>query len=237
MGYLFQIFPDDVDYRLRILLDIFTLLGIIKTAHWLILILIGAITGLRVHVISRLVSPLNLRNKYGPWALLTGATDGVGLVYCREFAAKGLNLIIIGRSEEKLARVKEELATENTDIQVVTVHADLNDDDKEMYTRIQAEIKLEERDIGIVVNNAGVMYDSPNPFLDQSESSIWQQVRVNMLAMVMITRIVLPSMLKKKRGLLINMSSIAAYQPLPLMGLYSASKVSTKDTPTKKLFT
>lgn len=228
MGYLFQIFPDDIDYKLRILLDIFTLLGIIRTAFWLTTILIGAISGLRVHVISRLLSPLNLPSKYGPWAAVTGATDGVGLMYCREFAAKGLNLIILGRSQEKLDRVKEELTSVNAVIEVVTVRADLNDDDKEMYSRIQAEIKPEERDIGILVNNAGIMFDSPNKFLDQPESSIWQHVRVNMLAMVMITRIVLPSMLKKKRGLLINMSSIAAYQPLPLMGLYSASKVSTK---------
>lgn len=228
MGYLFQIFPDDIDHKLRVLLDIFTLLGIIRTALWLSTILIGAITGLRVHVISRLVSPLDLRSKYGSWALLTGATDGVGLMYCREFAAKGLNMIIIGRSQEKLNRVKEELTAQNGDIEVVTVLADLNDDDKEMYSRIKAEIKAEERDIGILVNNVGVMYDSPNKFLDQPESSIWQQVKVNILPVVMITRIVLPSMLKKKRGLLINMSSIAAYQPLPLMGLYSATKVSPK---------
>ncbi|KAH9407716.1 hypothetical protein TYRP_012538 [Tyrophagus putrescentiae] len=224
MGYLFQIFPDDIDYKLRLLLDIFTLLGIIRVAIWLITILLAAIIGLRVHVISRYF-PVNLRSKYGPWALVTGATDGVGLEYCREFAAKGLNLIILGRSQEKLDRVKEELSNGHADIEVVTVQVDLNSDDEQLYHRIEGQIRPGERDIGVVVNNAGVMYDSPNKFLDQQESSIWQQVRVNMLATVMVTRIVLPSMLNRRRGLLINMSSIAAYQPLPLMGLYSASKV------------
>ncbi|XP_017492452.1 PREDICTED: inactive hydroxysteroid dehydrogenase-like protein 1, partial [Rhagoletis zephyria] len=177
MGYLFQIFPDDIDYKLRLLLDIFTLLGIIRVAIWLITILLAVIIGLRVHVISRYF-PVNLRSKYGPWALVTGATDGVGLEYCREFAAKGLNLIILGRSQEKLDRVKEELSNGHADIEVVTVQVDLNSDDEQLYHRIEGQIRPGERDIGVVVNNAGVMYDSPNKFLDQQESSIWQQVFV-----------------------------------------------------------
>ena len=80
------------------------------------------------------------------------------------------------------------------------------------------------RDIGILVNNAGVMHESPNRFLDQSEESLWQHVRVNIAGVLMTTRAVLPLMVAKRRGLVINMSSIAGYQPLPLMNVYSASK-------------
>ena len=68
------------------------------------------------------------------------------------------------------------------------------------------------------------MYDSPNRFLDQPEDSVWQHVKVNIAGVLMITRLVLPGMVSRRRGLVINMSSIAGYQPLPLMGVYSASK-------------
>lgn len=80
------------------------------------------------------------------------------------------------------------------------------------------------RDIGILINNAGVMHESPNRFLDQDESVLWSHVKVNIAATLMITRSVLPLMIAKRRGLVINVSSIAAYRPLPLMGVYSASK-------------
>ena len=68
------------------------------------------------------------------------------------------------------------------------------------------------------------MHESPNRFLDQSEAGLWSHVRVNVAATLMITRAVLPLMVAKRRGLVINVASIAGYRPLPLMGVYSASK-------------
>lgn len=225
MGYLFQIVRD-IDPRLRLLVDTFTLLGFLATGRFALRFLASALTGLRTHLWSRVVS-LDLKTKYGQWAVVTGATDGVGLEYARQLAGRGLSLVLVGRSESKLATVKAELASKyGPHIEIVTVLADLNSDDPQLYGRLQAEICAPGRDIGVLVNNAGVMYDSPKRFLDQPESKMWSHVRVNMLAVVMMTRLVLPSMVRKKKGLLINVSSIAAYQPLPLMGLYSASKVS-----------
>ena len=225
MGYLFQIVRD-IDPKLRILMDTFTLLGILYVGRLLFGLFHSSLVGLTTHVWSRLFQT-DLRSKYGPWAVITGCTDGVGLEYARQLASRGINLVLIGRNQEKLTQVHEELTRKHGNmIELLTVQADFNSDDSQMYKRLIQEINPEGRDIGILVNNAGVMYDSPNRFLDQSESKIWQHVRVNMLAVVMMVRIVLPSMVKKRRGLLINMSSIAGYQPLPLMGLYSASKVS-----------
>lgn len=68
------------------------------------------------------------------------------------------------------------------------------------------------------------MHASPNRFLDQDEAGLWSHVKVNIAATLMITRAVLPLMIAKRRGLVINVSSIAGYRPLPLMGVYSASK-------------
>ncbi|UXI21947.1 hypothetical protein NH340_JMT07890 [Sarcoptes scabiei] len=224
MGYLFQIVRD-IDPKLRMMIDTFTLIGFIYFIRFVYHIFSSSLIGFRTHIWSRLIE-MDLRNKYGNWALITGATDGIGLEYARQLASKGLNIILVGRNIEKLDNVQMELLNSTQKkIEVVKVLADFNSEDQNLFIRLKHEIDPMHRDIGILINNAGVMFDSPNRFLDQPESKIWQHVRVNMLAVVMMTRIVLPQMVKKKRGLIVNLSSIAGYQPLPLMGLYSASKI------------
>jgi 17beta-estradiol 17-dehydrogenase / very-long-chain 3-oxoacyl-CoA reductase len=220
MGYIFQIVRD-IDPKLRIIIDTFTLLGLIYSTKLVLGLFCVAFNGFRVHFWSR-IWKLDLKRKYGEWAVITGATDGIGLEYARQLANRGLSLVLIGRNEVKLSRVKSELSPLT---QVVTIVADLNSDDPALYQTIATEIDGQSRDIGILFNNAGVMYDSPNRFMDQPEDKIWQHVRVNIAAVLMMTRAVLPGMIKRRRGLIINMSSIAAYKPLPLMGVYSASKV------------
>ena len=220
MGFIFQIVRD-IDPKVRVIIDTFTLLGLIYSTKFVCGLFLTAFNGFRVHIWSR-VWKIDLKTRYGQWAVITGATDGVGLEYARTFAKRGLSLVLVARNEVKLARVKTELSALTN---VVTVVADLNSDDPTLYERISMEIDGNNRDIGILFNNAGVMYDSPNRFLDQPEDKVWQHVRVNIAAVLMMTRAVLPGMIKRRRGLVINMSSIAAYKPLPLMGVYSASKV------------
>lgn len=99
-----------------------------------------------------------------------------------------------------------------------------------MYAEIAQQIEPYESDIGILINNAGVMLESPNRFLNQNEESLWQHIRVNIAGVMMMTRVVLPAMVARRKGLIINVSSIAAYKPLALMGVYSASKVSVTNT-------
>nr|XP_027195625.1 hydroxysteroid dehydrogenase-like protein 1 [Dermatophagoides pteronyssinus] len=226
MGYIFQIVRD-IDPKLRFVIDTFTLIGFVYSTRFVWTILSSVFNGFRLHIWSRIWFRTNFVEKYGKWAVITGATDGIGLEYARQFAQRGLNIILLGRNSDKLTRVRTQLLEMNRErnIQVISIQADLNSDDRQMYQRIWREIDPENREIGILVNNAGVMFDSPNRFLDQPETKLWEHVRVNMLAVLMITRLVLPSMVKRKRGLVINISSIAGYQPLPLMGVYSASKV------------
>lgn len=220
MGFIFQIVRD-IDPKLRVTIDTFTLLGLLYSTKLVCGLILTAFNGFRVHFWSR-IWKIDLKKRYGEWAVITGATDGIGLEYARAFAKRGLSLVLVARNEVKLTRVKTELSALTN---VVTVVADLNSDEPTLYERISMEIDGNNRDIGILFNNAGVMYDSPNRFLDQPEDKVWQHVRVNMAAVLMMTRAVLPGMIRRRRGLIINMSSIAAYKPLPLMGVYSASKV------------
>ena len=109
----------------------------------------------------------------------------------------------------------------------MTIVLDFNEaNTAEAYGSLSASVKGPGvgRDIGILVNNAGVMHESPNRFLDQSDSDVMAHVKVNIAGVLMVTKAVLPLMVAKRKGLVINMSSIAGYRPLSLMGVYSASK-------------
>lgn len=88
-------------------------------------------TGFRTHLWSRIWT-LNLRKTYGDWVVITGATDGIGLEYAREFARRGHSLVLVGRTESKLVRVKQELSRLINPNQIVTVVADFNDADSEV---------------------------------------------------------------------------------------------------------
>lgn len=184
--------------------------------------------GIRVHLISRLWK-LDLKAKYGQWVVITGATDGVGLEYAREFARRKHSLILLGRNEAKLQKVKDELKGVIQERNIVTICVDFEKATIDDYKEIADKIDSSKREIGILINNAGVMYRSPNKLLDQSKKDDWAQITVNCTATVLVTRACLSGMVKRKKGLIINISSTAAYRPLPLMGVYSASKVSMCD--------
>ncbi|KAI1299260.1 Inactive hydroxysteroid dehydrogenase-like protein 1 [Halotydeus destructor] len=222
MGFLFEI-ARDIHPHLKIVIDTMTLFGIIYSVRTGFTLFRLLVSGLRTHIWARIWS-LNLKKLYGDWVVITGATDGIGKEYALEFARRGHSLVLVGRSEEKLATTKQELGRILNPTQIVTVVCDLNTADSETFQQVAREINGDNRNIGILVNNAGVMFESPNKFLDQPEDSLWQHVKVNMAGVLMITRAVLPGMVSRRRGLVINLSSIAGYRPLPLMGVYSASK-------------
>ena len=78
------------------------------------------------------------------------------------------------------------------------------------------------------VNNVGVMYEMPMELPELTQDVIWQHVNVNMGSLTMMCWIVLPQMIQRRKGAIINLSSSSAVGPLPYMNIYSASKVNTK---------
>ena len=170
-----------------------------------------------------------MKAKYGQWVVISGATDGIGLEYAREFARRKHSLILLGRNETKLQKVKDELKSIIQEKNIITILCDFEKATIDDYKEIADKIDSSKREIGILINNAGVMYRSPNKLLEQSKKDDWAQITVNCTATVLITRACLAGMAKRKKGLIINLSSCAAYRPLALMGVYSASKVCLCD--------
>lgn len=161
----------------------------------------------------------NTSDLNGRWALVTGASAGIGVELARELAGRGAKLILTARRKERLEALAAELATRGTETRIVA--ADLNDPTapQQIYDATEgAGIAVD-----ILINNAGLgqfgaFHASP---MEQELS----QVRVNCLAVVHLTRLFLPRMVERKRGWVLVMASTASFQPVPYLSTYAATKV------------
>eukprot|EP01147_Barroeca_monosierra_P010179 gene10179-2338_t len=160
--------------------------------------------------------------KFGKWAVVTGATDGIGLEYCKQFARKGISVVMISRNQEKLEEVRSLINNASPNVELRIVDVDMSNNAKSVYPIIEAALR--DLDIGILVNNVGISYDFPEFFSALDQDRIDKLIRLNILSVNEMTRIVLPGMEERKRGAIINVSSGSGTLPTPLLTVYSATK-------------
>lgn len=142
----------------------------------------------------------------------------------KEMARRGHSIMIIGRSHEKLADSKNLVQAENDTIEVVTVKIDLSDPSIENFESIRSAIDPDNRDIGILINNAGISHPYMKHFHKIPSEDMMSVVNVNVMAVLHLTKMIIPSMLNRGRGLVINVSSTAGLIPCPFMGVYGCTK-------------
>ncbi|XP_060787896.1 17-beta-hydroxysteroid dehydrogenase type 3 isoform X2 [Neoarius graeffei] len=167
--------------------------------------------------------PGNFFTSMGKWAVITGGSEGIGRAYADEFARCGLNVVIISRSKEKLDRAATDIEVK-TNRNVMVIVADFTKDD--IYGGIKESIQG--LDIAILVNNVGILPSKiPNRLLEtiHLEEKIHEVINCNVKAMVKMCHIVLPGMVERRRGIILNISSGVSKIPFPMYTLYSASKV------------
>ncbi|EAT41919.1 AAEL006496-PA [Aedes aegypti] len=157
--------------------------------------------------------------RYGAWAVVTGATDGIGKCYAEELARKGLKVMLISRSESKLIKVADEIS-QKYGVETRWIAVDFSDGPR-IYDDLRE--KLASIDIGILVNNVGYLPEL-TPLVHNSESDLLTLINLNIVATTMLTRMVLPGMKRRGRGIVVNMASSAGLFPIPYMTAYSASK-------------
>ncbi|KAF3431135.1 hypothetical protein FNV43_RR25865 [Rhamnella rubrinervis] len=161
---------------------------------------------------------------YGSWAMVTGATDGIGKAFAHQLAKHGLNLILVGRDPNKLKSVSEEYQAEFPNTQIKRIVFDFSRNILEGVKVIEESIK--ELDVGILINNVGVSYPRAAYFHEVEEDDWMKLVRVNLEGTTCVTRAVLPGMLLRKRGAIVNIGSGAAIvvPSHPLYAIYAATK-------------
>eukprot|EP01087_Luapelamoeba_hula_P005320 TRINITY_DN153_c0_g1_i1.p1 TRINITY_DN153_c0_g1~~TRINITY_DN153_c0_g1_i1.p1 ORF type:complete len:320 (-),score=63.72 TRINITY_DN153_c0_g1_i1:114-1073(-) len=155
------------------------------------------------------------------WAVVTGASEGIGKAYAIELAKRGFNVVILSRTLKKLQEAQREINTSYPKVQVEVKDFDFGSD-KPNYAMIEDFLK--DKDVGILVNNVGVNYPYPANYLDTEPQKNNQIVDVNVKALNEMTRIVMPIMIKRKAGGIINVSSFSGVVPAPMLSVYSGTK-------------
>ena len=156
-------------------------------------------------------------DKYGEWALITGASKGIGLEYSRQIAAKGLNVVLVARSESSLKQLASSIESDYA-VKTRVVAADLTEADG-IIQLFKATVDL---DIGLLVNNAG--REDSGPFLQIPIDDAIKTIDLNIKVPLQLTQHFAAKMQARGIGGILIMSSIVAFQGVPNIANYAASK-------------
>ena len=156
---------------------------------------------------------------HGKWALVTGASAGIGVALARELARHGAKLILTARRRERLESLAAEFAAQGVETRIVV--ADLNDPaaPQQIYDATEGAGLT----VDILINNAGLgQYGAFHSSPPEQEFSM---VRVNCEAVVRLSRLFVPRMVERRRGWVLVVASTASFQPVPYLTTYAATKV------------
>jgi short-subunit dehydrogenase len=150
-------------------------------------------------------------------ALVTGASSGIGTVFARALKARGERLVLVARRRERLERLAAELGGEEWAAVVAMDLAAPGAAD-----RLLADVQARGFAVDLLVNNAGMGHTGR--FSEQSPEVIRAMIDLNVRALTEVTRAFLPGMVERKRGRIVNVASNAAFQPVPFLNVYAATK-------------
>jgi len=157
------------------------------------------------------------KNRFGPWAIVTGASSGIGKEFARQIAASGLYVVLVARRQSALEELGHELATEYG-VQYRTVSVDLSDEGfLEKVTAVTRDL-----DIGLVISNAGAI--AYGNFLTTERASLYRGLHLNATAHLNLIHHYGQHLTKRGRGGVILVSSTAGLQGTPYMADYAAAK-------------
>src|SRR6201994_1970314 len=151
-------------------------------------------------------------------AVITGASGGIGAVYADRFASRGYDLFLIARDGKRLGEVANKLY-EKYGVSVETLIVDLTD--KPALLNLEAQLKADKK-VSVLVNNAG--FGGTRSLVDSSVDELENMIFLNVTALTRLTAAVLPNMIAKNAGAVINIASVVAVNPDALNGTYSGTK-------------
>lgn len=155
------------------------------------------------------------------WALVTGASDGIGLGFVQILAREGFNVLLVSRSREKLERVVGELRGEFKRVKFEYCVSEAED-----HKSIEAVVNAaKDKDIAILVNNVGIGQGAPGRVEHVQADILERLVKVNCIYPLLLSKHIIPLMKKRKTpGAVVNLSSVTALMPIPFNATYAATK-------------
>ena len=154
----------------------------------------------------------------GRWAVVTGASSGLGRGLAIRLADRGMSLVLTGRNEARLDQIAQEIRRATQQVKVETVVADLS-----TTSGVAALLGyVGDRPIEVLINNAG--FGSYGPFAEADAEHEDEEVAVDVSAVINLARAFLPGMIARRSGGILNVASTIAFQPAPYQAVYGASK-------------
>lgn len=153
-------------------------------------------------------------------ALVTGASSGIGEQFALQLAARGMNLVLAARSKDRLQALAARLRTQRPGIEVGVVAADLAV--PEGATALADRLSAAGTRVDMLINNAG--FGSHNLFIDEDPDNLAREIQLNCSSLVILTSRLLPAMVERGQGGVLNVASTAGFQPIPTMAVYAATK-------------
>jgi short-subunit dehydrogenase len=153
-------------------------------------------------------------------ALITGASAGIGREFAQQLASRARSLILVARREERLNELRDELIRNHPDLSVHNHKTNLAN-----FTEIDelvARLQREKLDVDLLINNAGLGDTGSFAISDPRRND--EMLLVNIVALTRLTRALLPQMISRKRGAILNVSSSAGFLPIPEFNVYAATK-------------
>ncbi len=150
------------------------------------------------------------------WVIITGASSGIGKSFADKFAQLGYNLILIARNNEMLLQLKERYLSNNIKVEIIA-----EDLSKKEWIKKTEEI-IKNKNIEYLINNAGI--GLAGEFAFQDINILEEMINLNCLSFVLLTKIVLPNMIKLQKGNIIFVGSVLSFVPTPFNSVYSATK-------------
>ncbi|EFJ35368.1 hypothetical protein SELMODRAFT_166350 [Selaginella moellendorffii] len=172
-----------------------------------------------------LLRPGKNLHRYGSWAVVTGASDGIGRAVCFQLAARGINVVAVGRTESKLEELVRDIQRIYSGVLVKFVVLDFASEKLEAGLKSIGEV-VEGLEVGILVNNVGVSYPYARYFHEVDGDLLERLVRVNVVATTRMSQLLVPQMLKRRKGAIVNIGSGSGtiLPSDPLYAIYAATK-------------
>ncbi|THW54089.1 NAD(P)-binding protein [Aureobasidium pullulans] len=158
----------------------------------------------------------------GSWAVVTGASDGIGKEYALQLAAKGFNIVLVSRTKSKLETLASEIQSKYSSVQTKTLAMDFSQNKDSDFASLKALVS--DLEVSILINNVGLSHEMPVPFVQTPEKELKDIITINCMGTLRVTQIVAPGMVQRRRGLILTMASFGGILPTPLLATYSGSK-------------
>ena len=158
----------------------------------------------------------------GSWAVITGASDGLGKEFALQLARSGFNILLVSRTASKLIALEEEITSKNPSVQTKSLAMDYARNDDADFETLKTAVN--ELDVAVLINNVGKSHSIPTPFALTPEDEMTDIININCHGTLRTTQLVVPGMQQRKRGLVLTMGSFGGLLPTPLLATYSGSK-------------